>query len=172
MALLHIYDASYFLIVQTAQARNAGHQLPVKDMADFLGALIGLTKGTENFDQILFETHGSPGHIAFNGEGLGAKGLRQMKGFGFHRFVKENSRIYFNGCNVAEGKDGWDFLQAAAEVFLNGKSGQVFGQTSVGIGNPFNGHVVHLWGSTRVLYIDSGGRVIERFEQPEGISRF
>jgi hypothetical protein len=42
--------------------------------------------------------------------------------------------------------------------------GEVFGQTSVGFGNPFNGHVVHLWGKTRTIYVVNG-RITERFEQ-------
>lgn len=165
MALLHIYDASYFLITQTAQARNATNQLPVKDIGDLIEALMGLCKTPATYDQILFETHGKAGFIEFAGSGIGAHGLRQMKALGFHRFVGQNARIYFNGCNIAEGKEGWDFLTAAAELFLRGRTGQVFGQTSLGIGNPVNGHVVHLWGATRVLYVDQTGRILERFEQ-------
>lgn len=79
--------------------------------------------------------------------------------------VTTNARIYFNGCNVAETNSGWEFLETAAGVFMTSGGGQVFGQTSVGFGNPFNGHVVHLWGSTRTLFVDSNGNITERFEQ-------
>lgn len=50
-------------------------------------------------------------------------------------------------------------------MFLTPGGGEVFGQTSLGFGNPWNGHVVHLWGSTRRLYVDYSGRIVERFEQ-------
>jgi hypothetical protein len=76
-----------------------------------------------------------------------------------------NARVYFNGCNVAEGHEGWKFLEAAAATFLTSVGGEVFGQTSLGESNPFSGHVVHFWGTTRTLYVDKSGRIVERFEQ-------
>ena len=60
---------------------------------------------------------------------------------------------------------GWDFLEAAAALFLTPGGGEVFSQTSVGFANPINGHVVHLWGATKRLYVNSSGQITERFEQ-------
>lgn len=164
MSLLHIYDASDGLIRQTALARGEINQLPVSDAGDLISALMGLRSGPPAFDRILFETHGTPGRIYFGGEGISAQTWRQVKNYGFTEIVKPNAKIYFNGCNVAEGAEGWKFLTAVAEAFLK-RGGQVIGQTSKGFGNPFNGHVVHFWGNVRVLYVDSNGRTVERFEQ-------
>ena len=76
-----------------------------------------------------------------------------------------SARIYFNGCNVGADPGGWDYLAAVAEVFLTPGGGQIFAQTSAGFANPINGHTVHLWGSTRTIYVDSKGKILERFEQ-------
>jgi hypothetical protein len=84
---------------------------------------------------------------------------------GYTYITTTNARVYFNGCNVAEGSAGWDFLEAAAAVFLNPGGGTVFGQTSAGFANPLNGHVVHLWGKTKTLFVDPKGKILERFEQ-------
>jgi hypothetical protein len=48
------------------------------------------------------------------------------------------TRLYFNGCNVAEGGDslGWGFLETAGSIFLAGGGGQVFGHTSPGYAFP------------------------------------
>lgn len=164
MALLHIYDSSDSMIVQTANARGAANRLPVASGNNLAPALDGLLATGSTFDRILFETHGSPGRISFGGSYIDAGWWRAIPGR-YNRLTTTNSRVYFNGCNVAEGQNGWSFLEAAAAVFMQTGGGQIFGQTSLGFGNPFNGHVVHLWGSTRTLFIDANGRITERFEQ-------
>lgn len=162
--LLHIYDAEDWRIRQTAGARDEGQELPIRN-SDPMTALDALVRANGRFNRILFETHGSPGRIVFGNYGFGANWLRSVRGRGYSTLTTKNARIYFNGCNVAAGAAGWDFLQAAAEVFLTPGGGEVFGHTSVGFGNPLSGHVVHLWGDTRRLYVDSKGKVIERTEQ-------
>ena len=165
MALLHIFDGSNGLIWQTADARGEVNQLPVSDVGDLLSALLGLKRQGASYDRILFETHGSPGKIWFGDQAVSTQFWRSSKTLNFSSIVKHGARIYFNGCNVAEGNEGWKFLASAAEVFLNPGGGEIFGQTSIGFGNPFTGHVVHLWGTTRVLYVDGSGRITEQFAQ-------
>jgi hypothetical protein len=163
--LLHIYDSSDWTIRLTAGERDADRKLPIDDGNNFYSALDGLVREGKKYDRILFETHGSPGCIGFGKVGIDADYLGSLATRSYTIFVAQNARVYFNGCNVAEGKAGWEFLEAAAKVFLTPGGGQVFGQTAVGFGNPFNGHVVHLWGDTKTLYVDNTGRIVERFEQ-------
>jgi hypothetical protein len=167
MALLHIYDSSDAMIRQTAGRRNVADQLPVADGNDLDDGINGLLAAGRYFDRVLFETHGCPGQISFGGVGIGASywGSAKTNKLNWYRLVTNNARIYFNGCNVAEGDQGWAFLEAAADVFLNPGGGEVFAQTSVGFGNPFNGHVIHLWGDTRRIFVAADGRILERFEQ-------
>jgi hypothetical protein len=169
MTLLHIYDASDSDIVQTVGARTYSGS---RDTCGIPNAADGLVKSFDSvrasgkvYDHVLFETHGSPGAIYFGGYQCNAVWLRAVKPRGYTVITTSNARVYFNGCNVAADKAGWDFLEAAAEVFLTPGGGEVFGQTSLGFANPINGHVIHLWGSTRTLFIDANGRITERFEQ-------
>lgn len=165
MTLLHVFDASDWRIRQTAGARGEVHRLPVTSGAELLTQLDALKGAGKHFSRILFETHGSPGRISFGNRYIDATWVRSLIPRGYTSLTTRNARVYFNGCNVAEGDGGWDFLEAAVELFLTPGGGEVFGQTSVGFGNPFNGHVVHLWGDTRRLYVDGTGRIVERFEQ-------
>jgi hypothetical protein len=157
MALLHIYDSSDSLIVQTANSRGVVNRLPISDAENLLGELDKLLNAGSPFSRILFETHGSPGKIYFGNKYIGSDYWRSMKGR-FNMLVTMNSRIYFNGCNVAEDDVGWEFLETAATVFMTSGGGELIGQTSVGFGNPFNGHVVHLWGYTRNVIVDNDGK--------------
>jgi hypothetical protein len=163
--LLHIYDSSDWTIRLTAPQRDADRKVPIDDGNNFYSALDALVQEGKMYDRILFETHGSPGRIGFGKVDIDADYLGSLATRSYTIFVAQNARVYFNGCNVAEGKPGWEFLEAAAKVFLTPGGGQVFGQTAAGFANPFNDHVVHLWGSTKTLYVDNTGRIVERFEQ-------
>ena len=170
MPLLHIFDSSDSRILQTVDARGETNRVPISDGNAFLGIMDGLARkalepSTAAFDRVLFETHGSSGKITFGNTYISGSYLAGCTGRGWANIVTLNARVYFNGCNVASDPNGWAFLEAAAAVFLTPGGGEVFGQTSLGFGNPFNGHVVHLWGSTRRLYVDQTGRIVERFEQ-------
>jgi hypothetical protein len=167
MGLLHIYDNSDGRIRQTVGARGGGRTTCGVDATPtgLMDALDGLLSSGGRFDRVLFETHGSPGMISFGRFGYNADWFRGSRTRGWTNLTTAGARVYFNGCNVAANASGWDFLDAAAQVFLTPGGGEVFGQTSYGFGNPFNGHVVHLWGNTRRLYVRTDGSVAERFEQ-------
>jgi hypothetical protein len=164
MGLLHIYDSSDWRIRQTAGQRGVLDVCAISNGNELEPRLNRLRDAGFVFDRILFETHGSPGRIDFGRLGINAAFWQNARGR-WNDLTAANARIYFNGCNVAEGNDGWAFLEAAAGAFMTSGGGEVFGQTSVGFGNPFNGHVVHLWGSTRRLFVDNYGRIVEHFEQ-------
>jgi hypothetical protein len=169
MTLLHIYDASDSSVRQTVEARTyRGSRYTYgisNDPGGLLKALDELLADGKHYERVLFETHGSPGAIYLGGYQYTAGWLRAVSSNGYTNITTGNARVYFNGCNVAADSAGWDFLEAAAGLFLNPGGGEVFGQTSLGFANPFNGHVVHLWGSTRTLFVDASGRITERFEQ-------
>jgi len=66
---------------------------------------------------------------------------------------------------VAAEDAGWDFLDAASQVFLKPDGGEIWATTTYSWSNPLNGHAIHFWGSTRKLFVAKDGTVIERFEQ-------
>jgi len=167
MPLLHVYDSSDWTIRETAWARGGSHaKLPTESIDAFIGGIDGLIATGQTFDRILFETHGNSGIIAFGNEVIDAAwwGGRPA-GRRWYNLTTAYARVYFNGCNVAEGPEGWAFLEAVAAAFLTPGGGTVFGQTSLGLANPFSGHVIHLWGSVRTLFVDYNGNITERFEQ-------
>ena len=73
---------------------------------------------------------------------------------------------------VADGDDGWEFLEAAARTFFRSAGGNVFGWTSKGLGMPsiipfIGGHTEHLWCDIRGVVItpaDDGGAYLSRWE--------
>jgi len=114
------------------------------------------------FDNAVFSTHGNSGVIFFDDEQLAYWQL--YKHFFYDvdysaLFPRRNARILFNGCNVADGVDGWKFLVAAARCFLTQISGTAIGWTSKGFQAPFglrDGHVIHFWGDARAVMVLKG----------------
>jgi hypothetical protein len=158
MGLLHIYDDDDWRMSIMTKRSDAQAVVPVTGGAlKFVDHLDGIVKSGWRFDRVLFETHGGPGVIEFGGEGIDARWMRSLNGRGYETIFQAGTKLYFNGCNVAEGDDGWDFLRAAAEVFLIGRGGIAFGHTSAGFANPLDGHVVHPWGDTRYVAMAPGG---------------
>jgi hypothetical protein len=165
MPLLHIWDSGDFRMRLLHKRTDAAKVISCADVATLLAALDALVSAGTTFDRVLFETHGGPGVIGFGDDAVVAATLRSWIPRQYTKLVTGNARVYFNGCNVAEGPVGWQFLEAAAALFLTPGGGEVFGHPSLGLANPFNGHVLHLWGPTRSIFVDGNGRVLEHFEQ-------
>lgn len=160
MGLLHIYDDDDWRIHIMTKRDDAQAAVPVQGgplkLVEHLDAIVAL-RPPWRFNRVLFETHGLPGIIVFGGEGIDARWMRALCGRGYETICEAGTRLYFNGCNAADGDAGWDFLRAAAEVFLIGQGGIAFGHTSTGFANPLTGHVIHPWGDTRHVVIAAGG---------------
>ena len=158
MGLLHIYDDDDWRMHLMTKRKDAQAVVPVQGGAlKMVEHLDGIVASGWHFNRVLFETHGGPGVIEMGGEGMDARWVRALSGRGYETICETGTRLYFNGCNVAEGDEGWDFLRAAAEVFLIGRGGIAFGHTSAGFANPLDGHVVHPWGDTRYVVMEAGG---------------
>jgi hypothetical protein len=96
-------------------------------------------------------------------------GREQFRGHGYDQLFRTSGRVYFAGCNCADGDDGWAFLEAAGAIFLRSGGGQAFGWTSLGFAvpsffRPSGGHAVHLWGDVRSANFDFHGNLVGRFE--------
>jgi hypothetical protein len=157
--LLHIYDPTDIMIALTASVRRFNtpwltgnlYQVPVHNgRVGLLNALDELVRKRKEFARAIFETHGSSGSISFGGERITGDTFRTFyNNRGYEKlFPYLWSRIYFNGCNVADNPNGWDFLDGAGSVFLKLGGGFVFAQTDVGRPVIFTGHVVHFGDST------------------------
>ena len=124
------------------------NQLAKAPLAESVAVEIQASGAT--FNRVLFQTHGGPGKIWFGSEVLDKETLKTQ----FASYVglfPTATRIYFDGCNVAKGGDGTDFLIAAGYVFLQIGGGETFGWVNVGHGLPgwvpfFGGHTIHFGG--------------------------
>src|SRR5205085_10190846 len=112
---------------------NGKGAVPV--MADLFDMLVrdGVT-----FQNAVFAFHGKPGTLRANGDDFGARQWRlYFAGHGHERlFPSPLSKIYFPGCDVAAGEEGWKFLEAAGSVLLRGLGGLAYGWTSLGFAMP------------------------------------
>jgi len=181
--LLHIYDADDWVLRQSAPYR-AWHESDVKQVG-VSGGIKGLVRELDNllnnkwtFPRVLFYTHGNSGLIAFDKERLTQNEMiKNFANRGYERlFPMVQSQMYFNGCKVADGDAGWNFLETAASIFLKTGGGVAFGHTSKGFAMhpiviPFTGPIVfyfvggkslHFWGDTRYVFVGPGGNFVKR----------
>jgi hypothetical protein len=147
-------------------------------VAGFVKAMNDLVTDGTPYDRVVIETHGGPGVIKFNDESVYDITLREKFTANYRRLFPLYTRMYFNGCNVAEGGDalGWGFLEMAGKIFLAGGGGRVFGHTSAGYAFPgwvplVGSHTVHFSGETRYVDIAPGGAVTRRGSRQEDTRR-
>ena len=175
--LLHIYDAEEWLSRTSEPFRHNSNdmiQIGVRGgKAGLIRVLDTLVTQQRTFLRCVFSTHGNSGNIYFDGQPLGVSTLQEFaKKATYSQLFPLTTRMYFNGCNVADGDKGWRFLDAAGNAFLQRMGGVTFGHTSKGFAMhplvlgiatmPFlAGKVVHFWGDTRYSVIAPGGNVVQ-----------
>ena len=172
--MVHIYDnnpsTKWGMDNSVASGANARSEdrikKPVLNVSEMRQALDDLLRANTRVDRLLVETHGAAGIIGIGADVISYSVVNSWFGNrGYERMFASSARVLFNGCNVAEGENGWRFLEAFGTVFLSLNGGQTVGWTSGGSSNPFNGHVIHLWGDVRSVLFAPGGNILERFEQ-------
>src|SRR5262249_52820421 len=135
---LYIFDSTSEADVAQADGRFddndvLGFGVPSKEV--LIGVLNGLVARRLTFNRVLFQTHGAPGCIKFNGMSIYDITLRDNFTAGrYHTLFPNYTRFYFDGCNVAEGTLGSEFFLKVGEIFLKLGGGEVFGYTSPGYG--------------------------------------
>jgi hypothetical protein len=187
--LLYIYDAYAPQLVGGPYEESDIHKLGIEGGPEPLfAALDALVKQGRTFRRCLWQTHGEAGKIFFatkkppsgdftsltdiakrvdsyfnSQQGITAltftSSNRWVDG-GYHRLFPEQTRMYFDGCNVAEGDEGWKFLEAAGKRFLHG-GGVAFGWDSFGI-QLWKGRTIHAWGDARGVFFGPRGQILGR----------
>jgi hypothetical protein len=146
--------------------------VPVSDTVSLHDALGQLLREKKTFRRVLWYTHGKPGLISLGKDILT---ISTLDGFrGFEALFPEPTKMYFSGCNVAEGDIGWLFLMMAGQVFLRG-GGYTMAWTSTGHGYDnatlrwlISSHSVHFTGDVRIVTFKSGGSVLESLSYSGG----
>jgi Domain of unknown function (DUF4347) len=166
---LYIYDKSSELDRNQAAGRFSNKFASDKDILT-IGVPFGignlqkvfeqLAGNNQTFDRVVFQTHGDPGKIYFGSEAVNADVLK-TRFTGYESMFPKYTRMYFDGCNVAEGEAGTNFLLAAGLVFLRG-GGEAFGWKTLGHGVwgwiPFyGGHTIHFGSNLKKIRFFPGG---------------
>ena len=150
---LYIYDKTDWQDRMQAAGRFSGDDdvmtIPIESGLSELKKQFQILahNGQVFFDRVVMQTHGSPGRVWFGNDGINYK-TWESDFTGFDSIFPNFTRLYFDGCNVAEGGDGTEFLRAAGYVFLKRGGGDVFGWTTLGMAVPghipiFGGHTLH-----------------------------
>lgn len=175
---LYIYDASSRVDRWQASGRFSGNSgletLAANSRDDLETGLSRLVTQGKTFNKVLFQTHGNSGMIFFSQEAVTAGTLANYSDKNYHRLFPNKTKMYFDGCDVADGKAGWDFLQAAGKLFFISGGGLTMGYTSLGSGMPgwvpfIGGHTVHLWGNLRLIEFGVGGVETSRLDSDGSI---
>jgi hypothetical protein len=154
---LYIYDKSSWQDALQAAGRfdfadKGVVTLPIASRQDVLDGLDKLLSKGATFDRMLIQTHGNTGRIWFGDDKMWDTSWKTyFSNRKYERLFPAESRIYFDGCDVAAGGMGVEFLRAAGRVFLKGMGGEVVGWTSSGLGLPgwwpfIGGHTIHISG--------------------------
>jgi hypothetical protein len=163
---LYIYDSTSDADVAQADGRfddDEVYTIAAPSTERLLLALDRLVAGRARFSRVLFQTHGGPGHIKFDSQSVWDITLKEkFAPRNYHTLFPQYTRMYFDGCNVAEGSLGTEFLQAVGKIFFKVGGGEAFGYTSAGYGVsgwvPFiGGHTLHFSGEMKKLYFKPGG---------------
>jgi hypothetical protein len=143
-------------------------------------ALAELVQKGETYQHCVVEADGAPGKVFFGGEAMNFSNMPIYlnPGLGLERIFPLPSRIYFNGDHIADplirsrykwpGKvedlpdtgTGWDFLDAAAKIFLKRGGGVTFASSGMTIGH---GHRYHILSDTCWSLWGPGGKFLEHY---------
>lgn len=171
---LYIYDKTSFHDRLQAAGRfdladTGVVTLPVGSIPEVLNGLDQLVAQRATFDRMLVQTHGNTGRVWFGDDVVwNDTWASRFAGRSYDKLFPAPSRIYFDGCDIADSRLGLEFLRAAGRVFLKGMGGEVIGWTSMGLGIPgwwiFGGHTLHLTGKPVRIRFDRGdtdGTIVE-----------
>ncbi len=148
---LYVYDRSSFLDRMQASGRFDDNEVVTlaidKGIDELKDSFDILLEHGQIFNRALFQTHGKPGGIWFGNEVL-TKYVLTSKFNKYAALFPSVTRIYFDGCNVAGGEDGTNFLLAAGNIFLARGGGEAVGWITLGTAMPgflpfIGGHTIH-----------------------------
>ena len=151
MADLYFYDSTDSRKTREAQAVGRDQRYTIRGVTGFgevLTALDEYISQHRTFSTIYFGTHGSPGAMFLPNGSLtttNASSLATRSGI-----FEGQGRVLFLGCSVAEGDDGWRFLEAIGRFFV--RDGFVGASTSPTYGES----TLPAWGILRIIQVVGG----------------
>lgn len=152
-----IYDASDGDAPRIGKAWAGAEAIGVQSLKQLKAELSRLRNAGVPVAEMRFFTHGEQGTIFFGDESLTASDiLSSLTGNGFEDLFAPGARVEFDGCNVAEVKEGCEgeapcamtdngprFLATFARTLLFKGGGSTHGSTSAGWVVPHFGTEIH-----------------------------
>jgi hypothetical protein len=152
--------------------------VPCASQAELEVGLDKLLKEGKVFNRVLFQTHGRAGALRFGDDEHKDAIYNVTFQFnwakkGYDALFPVYTKIYFDGCNVGEGDEGTDFMEAAGGCFLKRAGGEVKAFINPGYGMslwiPFlGGHTIHFHNGLKVFFFNAGGK---RADPPPYVDR-
>ena len=183
---MYIYDAMTEEDRDQARARVRQNPnmtvLGVTSKQHWIAEMDRLVAERPIFDRVLVQTHGAPGKLSIGSGSIYDTTLRDdFAGRRYHTLFPTYTRFYYDGCNVAEGSMGTDFLDMTATIFLKTGGGEVFGWENYGYAMPWwlpflGGHTIHnLDGNLKKFFYRAGPVKYtpprEPYQKPERMER-
>ena len=155
---LVIYDYADWLTRTIAEKRSADWKIGATALSALRTALDQTVANKMKFKRVVFDTHGNSGLIAFGKDLLWSDTLKDFAGRGYEQLFPHYSKMYFSGCNVSDGEDGWLFLEEVNKIFFGIAGGVSMAYTSVGFALGLGGvaPAKHLWGELRLVIREPG----------------
>lgn len=171
--LLQIYDSGaktkLWHNVLFEPRDEAAVSVGVTKVAELHVKLRELLAAGKTFSRLLVETHGESGILWIGRDPLAYFeffGNEDWREAGYDKLFPGETKVVFGGCNVADGDDGWKFLENCGKLLLKKGGGTTLGWTSLGF--HLLNHDMHLWGEWRRVRI-KGGKVESRIGSDENV---
>ena len=151
MADLYFYDSTDSRKTREAQAVGRDQNYTVRGVTGFGEVLTSLDEYISqnlSFSTIYFGTHGTPGSMFLPNGSLTTTNASSLATRS--NIFGDQRRVLFLGCSVAEGDDGWRFLDAIGRYFV--RDGLVGGSTS----STFGESRLPAWGILRIVQVVGG----------------
>lgn len=174
MTDLYFYDSTDCDIAAEARNQSDGENnlilRGITSFQDALNILDHFNRQGRHFQNIFFNTHGSPGEVYLPNGSLTATNAQQLL---TRRAVLDNKQgnVLFMGCSVADTDVGWRFLDTVGRAFVTtgfvgGSNVSTFGAR----GGLFETRIPK-WGILRIVQIREG-HVIRHAENSTLLARF
>ncbi len=142
--------------------------LLIGSIQELIDELIGFVNKRMVFDRVVFRTHGDTGVMWLGDDQIHSWDWSPLADkIKFSSLFPGPTKIYFDGCDLAKGETGTNFLTKAGQTLLRGGGGSTLGWTSLGFAVPgiipfIGGHTVHTpnYENLKILYFKSGGLLV------------
>jgi len=141
-------------------AKSGEQHINVGSLSTLKRAFESLKNAKEPLSKLDFHTHGRKGALGIGKDHLDVSSLKQFEGHEFDTIFSKDAKIFFHGCNVAEGATGERFLAEFGVVFLKKGGGRVGASSTAGLRDPlFSGKSFHAPNSTVYANVLADGSV-------------